>query len=76
MSLALSTQVLPASLCVALAALACLLYKNRRRRPGPLLEGGKIRKILIYPVKSLPPIEVDSADIRIQGVAHKTLKDR
>lgn len=75
-SVASAKTLLPASLCVALAAAACMLYQNRRKRAVPLREGGKIKRILIYPFKSLPAIELDTADIRIDGLAYKTLKDR
>lgn len=69
--------LLPASFCLAAAATACLLYQNiKSRKRISLQEGGKITKILIYPFKSLPPVEVSSAELTIEGVAFKTLKDR
>ncbi|XP_003743333.2 uncharacterized protein LOC100902453 [Galendromus occidentalis] len=68
--------LLPASLCVASAAAILFLYQNRKRRAGPLEEGGKIKRIFIYPIKSVPPIEVSSADINIDGVSYKSVKDR
>lgn len=71
-----TTALLPASLCLAMAALACIVYQNRRKTRMPLREGGKIKKILIYPIKSVSGIEVDTADLVTEGLVYKTLKDR
>lgn len=72
---ALAPALLPASLCLAVAAAAYMLLRNQKRA-SPLREGGKIKRILMYPFKSLPAIEVSSADIQIEGVAYKNLRDR
>ena len=68
--------MLPASLCVVVATVACIAYRNQRRKKALVVEGGRIKKIFIYPIKSVPPLEVDSAELEIEGLTYKNVRDR
>ena len=77
MTLAGSARVLiPTLICVAVAAVVHIVYRGQRRKKVPLVVGGKIKKILIYPFKSLSALEVDTAELTFDGLIHKTVRDR
>ena len=61
-----------ATVGVALASYAALLrYRKREWR-----HGGIVKKVLIYPIKSLPPLEVMSAQLTLDGITYKGVRDR
>ncbi|XP_015789789.1 mitochondrial amidoxime reducing component 2 [Tetranychus urticae] len=59
------------------ASIAYILWKVRNRNKiKPFIDVGKVKKIFIYPIKSLKPIECDQVDVDDQVVSKGQLKDR
>lgn len=66
--------VVPLAACVGVAVVSYAALVRYRRKEWR--QGGTIKKLYIYPIKSLPPIEIMTAELRLEGLTYKGIKDR
>ena len=65
-----------AVVCVLTAISGGIIYMIRSNRSRKYVKVAKVFKLIIYPVKSLPGIEVNEVDITKSGIKFGPFRDR